>query len=112
MRTIAEHVMNECRNAGIHIPAVSFDGQWHVLSVRDDNDKPLTVLQLQKDVWREVEKKKVDIVKELKDLNKNPQLEVLKNDRSKLTGYILTSISSAASSVKTGPTKIAISNVK
>ncbi|KAH3864844.1 hypothetical protein DPMN_027873 [Dreissena polymorpha] len=65
MRMIAEHVMNECKKAGIHIPAVSFDGQWHVLSVRDDNDKPLTVLQLHKDVWREVEKKKkLDILKE------------------------------------------------
>ncbi|KAH3717370.1 hypothetical protein DPMN_060156 [Dreissena polymorpha] len=97
MRTIAEHVMNECKKAGIHIPAVSFDGQWHVLSVRDDNDKPLTVLQLQKDVWREVEKKKkLDILKELKDLNKNPQWDVLKNNRSEIIGYNLTSRSSAS----------------
>ncbi|KAH3739771.1 hypothetical protein DPMN_046458 [Dreissena polymorpha] len=54
MRNVAEHVLNEFAKKCIHIPAISFDGLWHNLSVRDATNRPLTKLQLQKNVWREV----------------------------------------------------------
>ncbi|CAG2203306.1 unnamed protein product [Mytilus edulis] len=52
-RNIVENVHNQCHTAGVHIPCSSFDGQWHNLAVRDKDGKPLTMLQLQKDVWQE-----------------------------------------------------------
>lgn len=74
MRNIANHVSDACNKIGLHIPATSFDGQWHVLAVRDEHDKPLTKLQLQKDVWKEVEQmKKQTILSELSKLNKSPK---------------------------------------
>lgn len=44
---------------GMYVPALSFDGQWHAIAiaVRDLKEAPLTILQLQKDVWNKVEKK-------------------------------------------------------
>ncbi|KAH3724879.1 hypothetical protein DPMN_050706 [Dreissena polymorpha] len=80
MKRIAEHVLNVCHDAEIHIPAISFDGKWHLLAVRDANNKPLTKLQLQKDIWKEIEgKKKQEVLAELKVLNKQPDWEILKN---------------------------------
>ena len=59
LRRVSEDVHNRCHEAGIHIPAESFAGQWHNLVVRSVNGQPLTILQRQKDVWREAERKKV-----------------------------------------------------
>ena len=71
MRRIAEEVHTRCTNNGIHVPCQSFDGQWHTLVVRSVTGAPLTTLQLQKDVWKSVEKMaKKDIVSELAQLNK------------------------------------------
>ena len=50
---------------------LSFDGQWHVLCVRSVKGEPLTVLQLQKEVWKQTENtRKSEILKIFKDLNK------------------------------------------
>ena len=69
-RKIVESVHNQCHNAGIHIPCSSFDGQWHNLAVRDKDGKPLTMLQLQKDVWQDFCKlQKTDIIKWICSLN-------------------------------------------
>ncbi|KAH3888912.1 hypothetical protein DPMN_012957 [Dreissena polymorpha] len=71
MRNISESVLNTCAEAGIHIPAVSFDGQGHNIAVRDVNEKPLTLLQLQKDVWKTVERMpKNDVLKSIASKNK------------------------------------------
>lgn len=76
LRRVSQDVHNRCHEAGIHIPAESFDGQWHNLVVRSVMGQPLTVLQLQKDVWREAERtKKSDIIRTFKDLNKVPEYE-------------------------------------
>ena len=76
LRSVSEDVHNRCHEAGIHIPAESFDGQWHNLVVRSVEGQPLTVLQLQKDVWREAERtKKSDIINFFKNLNKVPEFE-------------------------------------
>ena len=71
MRIIAETIHTTCHNGGIHIPCESFDGQWHLLAVRSADNKPLTLYQLQKDLWKVVEDmSKKEIVDELKSLNK------------------------------------------
>ena len=71
MRIIAETIHTACHNGGIHSPCESFDGQWHSLAVRSADNKPLTLYQLQRDLWKAVEDiSKKDIVDELKRLNK------------------------------------------
>ena len=45
--------LQSCYDQGIHVACTCFDGQWFRLAVRDANDKPLTLLQLQKDVHAE-----------------------------------------------------------
>ena len=71
MRHISETIHTTCHNGGIHIPCESFDGQWHLLAVRSADNKPLTLYQLHRDLWKVVEDMgKKDIVEELKSLNK------------------------------------------
>ena len=66
----------ECTKAGLHIPCQSFDGQWHSMINRSVTGKPLTVYQLQKDVWHETEKRqKSDIIKEISTINRTPLWE-------------------------------------
>ncbi|XP_066266599.1 uncharacterized protein [Branchiostoma lanceolatum] len=73
MRSIVEENHQKCHDIGIHIPCRSFDGQWRQLLVRDKNGNPLTLLQLQKDIWKEVcGQKKRAIVEDLKTI---PALE-------------------------------------
>ena len=74
MRQIVEMVSDECHEAGIHIPAQAFDGQWHNIAVRAVDGSPLTILQLQKDVWKEVEKiQKSSLIVIFRGLNKDVQ---------------------------------------
>ncbi|KAI8490370.1 hypothetical protein Bbelb_316380 [Branchiostoma belcheri] len=69
MRDIVEENHQKCHDIGIHIPCRSFDGQWRQLLVRDKNGNPLTLLQLQKDVWKEVcSQKKKALVEDLKSM--------------------------------------------
>ena len=56
LRRMLEYVLCECARAGLYVPICSFDGQWSRLTVRDQNDYPLTLLQLQKDVYQDVRK--------------------------------------------------------
>lgn len=65
----------ECHNAGIHIPVQAFDGQWHNIVVRSKDEKPLKVLQLQKYVWKSVERtQKSAIIKSFRQINKDPKM--------------------------------------
>jgi hypothetical protein len=56
LRDMIEHVLDECAKAGLYVPVCSFDGQWYRLAVRDQNDFPLTRLQLQKDIFHQVKR--------------------------------------------------------
>ena len=74
LRKVAEDVHTKCYDAGIHVPAQSFDGQWHNLVVRAIDGSPLTILQLQKDIWKEVGKiQKSLIIKDMKELNRHAE---------------------------------------
>ena len=57
MRNMIECVLQECYERGLYTPVVSFDGQWFSLAIRDSSGKPLTMLQLQKDVNAEAKRK-------------------------------------------------------
>lgn len=56
LREMLHHVLAETFRRGLYVPICSFDGQWYKLNVRDSIGKPLTVLQLQKDVYTEVKR--------------------------------------------------------
>ena len=69
LRNACDYILSECRKIGIQMPLLAFDGQWYSLMVRDGSGNPLTILQLQKDIWNEVLKlKKKDLVNAIKDL--------------------------------------------
>ena len=57
LREMIDKVLYKCFTTGLYVPAISFDGQWSKLSVRMKNDFPLTMLQLQKDVFKEAKSK-------------------------------------------------------
>lgn len=70
MREMMEYVLLECHNRGLYTPVCSFDGQWYRMTVHDQNDSPLTLLQLQKEIWDCVKKlAKKDILKEITSAN-------------------------------------------
>ena len=71
MRNMIECVLQECYVPGLYIPVISFDAKWFSLAIRDSHGKPLTMLQLQKDVYTEAKhKSKNDIVKSMLNANK------------------------------------------
>lgn len=47
MRNIMESVLTDCKNQGLYIPAVCFDGQWHTIATRSIINNLLTLRQLQ-----------------------------------------------------------------
>lgn len=59
LREMIEHVLDACSKAGLYVPVCSFDGQWYRIAVRDQNEFPLTLLQLQKDIYHEVKRMSV-----------------------------------------------------
>ena len=66
MRDMHEHILNECREKGIEVVCSCFDGQWIKLATRDLNNRPLTLLQLQRDVYDTAcKEKRTVIVKKL-----------------------------------------------
>ncbi|MEW8542406.1 MAG: YqaJ viral recombinase family protein, partial [Candidatus Thiodiazotropha sp.] len=76
LRAMMEYVLFECHKRGLYVPVCSCDGQWHRVAVRDRHDNPLTLLQLQKDIWKYVRSlDKGVIMNEIGDLNIVPQVE-------------------------------------
>ncbi|KAK7507914.1 hypothetical protein BaRGS_00000879 [Batillaria attramentaria] len=70
LRQLIDEVLKRCFERGLYVPAVSFDGQWASASVRTKNGDPLTLLQLQKDVYKEAQKTtKSDMLRQIKQTN-------------------------------------------
>ena len=70
MRNMMEFVLAECVKRGLYTPVCCFDGQWYKMTVRDGNDSPLTLLQLQKQTWNAVKKiDKKEILREISNSN-------------------------------------------
>jgi hypothetical protein len=75
-RNATNYVINKCQEKGLQICSLSTDGQWIQLMTRDNDGTPLTMLQLQKEVWSKSQKKsKVDICKYISGLNKVKNLD-------------------------------------
>ena len=68
MQTMLNEILQKCYNLELYVPAVSFDGQWSNLAVRSNTGAPLTILQLQKDVY-----------KEAKRMSRNEIMTIIKN---------------------------------
>ncbi|CAH1779699.1 unnamed protein product, partial [Owenia fusiformis] len=56
MRSMNEEIMSFLQEKQIKVPCLSFDGQWAKIANRSKDGKPLTLLQLQKDVWATTKK--------------------------------------------------------
>lgn len=79
LRNMMKDVINSCEQQGLSVLITASDGQWHQYGVKDDNDLPLTVHQLQKQVWgkiRSLDKSKLqtrirnnNTVKSLEDID-------------------------------------------
>ena len=66
LREMTDYVIQKYIDNGLSVLATSSDGQWHKYGTRDNKNKPLTVLQLQKDVWSESKKPKSVLLKEFR----------------------------------------------
>ncbi len=63
------HVLEAMQQQGLYTPVLCLDGQWNNLVVRDSNGAPLTLIQLQKDVYRKaISTSKAEIVKHLEKI--------------------------------------------
>ena len=70
-RLMVDKVIEECESKGMPILVVSTDGQWGRYGTRSFKDGPLTRLQLQKDLWHEIQAlSKTELKNWLKELNK------------------------------------------
>ena len=70
MRKIVEKAYHACYDKGANIVAFSYDGQWHNLITKGKDREPLTLHQLQLNVWNDISKhKKNDLVKILSQIN-------------------------------------------
>ena len=56
LRDATDEILEVCHQKGFHIRSLSTDGQWIQLMTRDSEHRPMTVFQLQKDVWSKVKK--------------------------------------------------------
>lgn len=54
---MVEYVINKCEENGLSVIVTATDGQWHRFGVRNSQDKPLTVYQLQKDLRKQYKSK-------------------------------------------------------
>ncbi len=57
MRNMSNAVVLSCIENGIKVVGMAFDGQFINLLSRDSHGQPMTLLQLQKDVWNHARKK-------------------------------------------------------
>ena len=54
LRKMNTEVIAKCKNGGLHVLVTARDGQWHVYEMRDNEGHALTVHQLQKYLWKDV----------------------------------------------------------
>ncbi|MEW8545065.1 MAG: YqaJ viral recombinase family protein, partial [Candidatus Thiodiazotropha sp.] len=69
-RQMVDHVIAACESKGLPILVICTDGQWARYGARDFDEQPLTVLQVQRDTWKEAKSEtKQNLQKWLKGLN-------------------------------------------
>ena len=94
LRKVVNYVTEELNRNGVQLISHSYDGQWIKLAQRSDKGQPLTLLQLQKDVWQNIHKasrstllqcllqetRMTEDLYELWSLNRNIKLSFLDNN--------------------------------
>ena len=64
VRKLIQSVLRALFMRGIYTPAVSYDGEWGSLALKTETGTPLTVLELQREVYNDVKKiSKAEIIK-------------------------------------------------
>ena len=67
-KQMVQHVITACEEHDLNVLATSSDGQWHRFGVRNWTDEPLTIYQLQKDMWNEEKAKpKSTVLSEIRE---------------------------------------------
>ncbi|VDI84262.1 Hypothetical predicted protein [Mytilus galloprovincialis] len=77
MRNMHNAILQACYDKDIHIACSCFDSQWVKLATRDASDKPLTLLQLQRDVSEKSRKTSRDVI--LNELTRTPIAQTLED---------------------------------
>ena len=54
MRLMNDVVLDACHSRGIQVACSTFDGQWLPMATKSAKGKPLTLMQLSRDIWRDV----------------------------------------------------------
>ena len=73
-RNMVQGVINACESQNLTIRVIATDGQWHKFGVRDLENKPLTKLQLQKDLWNRVRSEtKSTLLSKIRNMQLIPQ---------------------------------------
>ena len=62
IRSLLFEIIRKCADSGLHVPVLSFDGQFYKLAVKSADGQPLTILQLQKAVWDKTRKMRKDVL--------------------------------------------------
>ena len=70
-RKMVLYVLSQCKAKSLYVPLVTSDSAFQRVAVRSTSNAPLTLLQLQKDVWTEAKKtQKSSIISHFKNHNK------------------------------------------
>ena len=103
MRNATEAVLKSCSEHGLKVLCFATDGQWLNLMNRDASGKPLTLLQLRKDVWDELRSfSKSELISKISELGRSMDdysgVSCLKSQDGTIT---LSSKNGAVSSIRT-----------
>ena len=75
VRGILDDIVEECTSRGLHVKVISFDGQFLEFATTDADGLPLTICNLQKEIWKEArEISKKDILQFLLSMNDFPSI--------------------------------------
>lgn len=59
MRKMLQDVLSHLFCNGIYCPVISYDGQWAILALQDDEGEPLAILELQKKLISDIQTRNI-----------------------------------------------------
>ncbi len=93
IRKMCDDILDAAIERGIHVSLTTFDGAFFNLATRTSEGKPLTVIQLNKATWTQVQKlSRVEVVAILKSI-KMESVEYIENDKRVLSSPMLQKLS-------------------
>ena len=89
VRKMCDDILDAAIEREIHVSLTTFDGAFFNLATRTSEGKPLTVMQLSKSIWSQVQKlSRVEVVAILKSI-KIESVECIENEKRVLSSPIL-----------------------